>query len=205
MIEIDDKIVSADLLRECFACDLSQCRGICCVEGNAGAPLEADEVDILEREYEAYRPYMTAEGIEAVERQGFMVVDADGDYTTPLVDDAECAYARNENGVTLCAIEKAWLEGKTPFRKPISCHLYPIRLVHFSNGSIGLNYHRWSVCEPARRCGRKLGIPVYRALREPIIRRFGEEFYRALEAADELLNHRPASANGANGVNGAER
>lgn len=197
MIEIDDKIVSADLLRECFACDLSQCRGICCVEGNAGAPLEADEVDILEREYEAYRPYMTAEGIEAVERQGFMVVDAEGDYTTPLVDDAECAYARNENGVTLCAIEKAWLEGKTPFRKPISCHLYPIRLVHFSNGSIGLNYHRWSVCEPARRCGRKLGIPVYRALREPIIRRFGEEFYRALEAADELLNHRPASANGA--------
>ncbi len=197
MIEIDDKIVSADLLRECFACDLSQCRGICCVEGNAGAPLEADEVDILEREYEAYRPYMTAEGIEAVERQGFMVVDADGDYTTPLVDDAECAYARNENGVTLCAIEKAWLEGKTPFRKPISCHLYPIRLVHFSNGSIGLNYHRWSVCEPARRCGRKLGIPVYRALREPIIRRFGEEFYRALEAADELLNHRPVSANGA--------
>lgn len=197
MIEIDDKIVSADLLRECFACDLSQCRGICCVEGNAGAPLEADEVDILEREYEAYRSYMTAEGIEAVERQGFMVVDADGDYTTPLVDDAECAYARNENGVTLCAIEKAWLEGKTPFRKPISCHLYPIRLVHFSNGSIGLNYHRWSVCEPARRCGRKLGIPVYRALREPIIRRFGEEFYRALEAADELLNHRPASANGA--------
>ena len=197
MIEIDDKIVSADLLRECFACDLSQCRGICCVEGNAGAPLEADEVDILEREYEAYRPYMTAEGIEAVERQGFMVVDADGDYTTPLVNDAECAYARNENGVTLCAIEKAWLEGKTPFRKPISCHLYPIRLVHFSNGSIGLNYHRWSVCEPARRCGRKLGIPVYRALREPIIRRFGEEFYRALEAADELLNHRPVSANGA--------
>ena len=197
MIEIDDKIVSADLLRECFACDLSQCRGICCVEGNAGAPLEADEVDILEREYEAYRPYMTAEGIEAVDRQGSMVVAAAGDCTTPLVDDAECAYARNENGVTLCAIEKAWLEGKTPFRKPISCHLYPIRLVHFSNGSIGLNYHRWSVCEPARRCGRKLGIPVYRALREPIIRRFGEEFYRALEAADELLNHRPASANGA--------
>ena len=192
MIEIDDKIVSADLLRECFACDLTQCKGICCVEGNAGAPLEADEVETLEREYAAYRPYMTPEGIEAVERQGFMVVDDDGDYTTPLVNDAECAYSRNENGVTLCAIEKAWLEGKTPFRKPISCHLYPIRLVHFSNGSIGLNYHCGSVCEPARRCGRKLGIRVYESLREPIIRRFGEEFYRALEAADELLNHRPA-------------
>ena len=117
MIEIDDKIVSADLLRECFACDIAACKGICCVEGNAGAPLEAEEVDILEREYEAYKPYMTPEGIEAVERQGFMVVDEDGDLTTPLVDDAECAYTYRENGITLCAVEKAWLEGKTAFRK----------------------------------------------------------------------------------------
>ena len=112
MIEIDDKIVSADLLRECFACDIAQCKGICCVEGNAGAPLEADEVEILEREYPNYKPYMTAEGIESVERQGFMVVDEDGDLTTPLVGDAECAYTYSENGITLCAIEKAWLEGK---------------------------------------------------------------------------------------------
>ncbi len=187
MIEIDDKIVSADLLRECFACDIARCKGICCVEGNAGAPLEADEVEILEREYPNYRPYMTPEGIEAVERQGFMVVDEEGDLTTPLVGDAECAYTYTENGVTLCAIEKAWLEGKTPFRKPISCHLYPIRLMHFSNGTTGLNYHRWSVCAPARALGAKLDIPVYKALREPIIRRFGEEFYKALEAAEALL------------------
>ena len=137
MIEIDDKIVSADLLRECFACDIAQCKGICCVEGNAGAPLEADEVEILEREYPNYKPYMTAEGIESVERQGFMVVDEDGDLTTPLVDDAQCAYTYTENGVTLCAIEKAWAEGKTPFRKPISCHLYPIRVMRFSNGTVG--------------------------------------------------------------------
>ena len=181
------EIVSADLLRECFACDIAACKGICCVEGNAGAPLEAEEVDILEREYEAYKPYMTPEGIEAVERQGFMVVDEDGDLTTPLVDDAECAYTYRENGITLCAVEKAWLEGKTAFRKPISCHLYPIRLMRFSNGTVGLNYHRWSVCAPARECGRKLGIPVYKALREPIVRRFGEEFYKALEAAEELI------------------
>ena len=139
MIEIDDKIVSADLLRECFACDIAQCKGICCVEGNAGAPLEAEEVGILEREYAAYKPYMTPEGIEAVERQGFMVIDEDGDLTTPLVGDAECAYTYSENGITLCAIEKAWLEGKTAFRKPISCHLYPIRVVRFSNGTAGLN------------------------------------------------------------------
>lgn len=187
MIEIDDKIVSADLLRECFACDLGACRGICCVEGNAGAPLESDEKETLEAEYPHYRPYMTAEGIEAVERQGFAVLDADGDLTTPLVDDAQCAYALEERGVTLCAIEKAWREGKTPFRKPISCHLYPIRLVHFSNGTIGLNYHRWNVCAPARTCGRRLGIPVYKGLREAIVRRFGEEFYRALETAEEFI------------------
>lgn len=187
MIEIDDKIVSADLLRECFCCDLSQCRGICCVEGNAGAPLEIGEADILEAEYPNYRSCMTPEGIAAVERQGFMVVDEEGDFTTPLVDGAECAYAYKENGITLCAVEKAWMEGRTPFRKPISCHLYPIRLVRFSNGSIGLNYHRWSVCAPARACGRKRGIPVYKALKEPIIRRFGAEFYEALEAAEEFL------------------
>lgn len=187
MIEIDDKIVSADLLRECFACDIAQCKGICCVEGNAGAPLEAEEVGILEREYAAYKPYMTPEGIEAVERQGFMVIDEDGDLTTPLVGDAECAYTYSENGITLCAIEKAWLEGKTAFRKPISCHLYPIRVVRFSNGTAGLNYHRWSICAPARECGRRLGIPVYKALREPIVRRFGEEFYKALEAAEEFI------------------
>lgn len=187
MIEIDDKIVSADLLRECFACDLTQCKGICCVEGNAGAPLEMDEVDVLEEEWENYRPYMTPEGIEAVERQGFMVVDADGDYTTPLVDDAECAFSCEENGITYCAIERAWKEGKTSFRKPISCHLYPIRLASFSNGSIGLNYHRWEVCRPACECGKRLGIPVYRALKEPIVRRFGEDFYHQLEAAADLL------------------
>lgn len=190
MIEIEDKIVSADLLRECFACDLGKCKGICCVEGNAGAPLEEDEVETLEREYPNYRPYMTAAGIEAVERQGFMVLDPDGDRTTPLVDDAECAYAYEEHGVTLCAIEKAWAEDRTPFRKPISCHLYPIRLVRFSNGTVGLNYHRWSVCGPARTCGRRLGIPLYKALREPIVRRFGEAFYEALEAAADYLNKR---------------
>ena len=152
MIEIDDKIVSADLLRECFACDLAQCKGICCVEGNAGAPLEAEEVEILRREYPNYRPYMTGEGIEAVERQGFMVVDDDGDLTTPLINNAECAYTYQENGVTLCAIEKAWREGRTSFRKPISCHLYPIRLMRFSNGTVGLNYHR-----TAGRCANRPG------------------------------------------------
>ncbi len=187
MIEIDDKIVSSDLLRECFACDLGKCKGICCVEGDAGAPLELDEVDLLEEEYENYAPYMTEEGRQEVERQGFMVVDSDGDYTTPLVNNAECAYAFSENGVTFCAIERAYREGKCSFLKPISCHLYPIRVKQFSNGSYGLNYHRWSVCRDAVECGKKIGLPVYKALKEPIIRRFGEEFYKALECAKELF------------------
>ena len=187
MIEIDDKIVSSDLLRECFACDLGKCKGICCVEGDAGAPLELDEVDLLEEEYENYAPYMTEEGRQEVERQGFMVVDSDGDYTTPLVNNAECAYAFSDNGVTFCAIERAYREGKCSFLKPISCHLYPIRVKQFSNGSYGLNYHRWSVCRDAVECGKKIGLPVYKAHKEPIIRRFGEEFYKALECAEELF------------------
>ena len=118
MIEIDDKIVSTDLLRECFACDLGACKGICCVEGNAGAPLETDEVDTLEEEYPNYKPYMTPEGIRAVEAQGFMVVDEDGDYTTPLVDDAECAYAYTEEGITFCAIERRSGREKRLFANP---------------------------------------------------------------------------------------
>ncbi len=187
MIEIDDKIVSLDLLRECFLCDLPRCKGLCCVEGNAGAPLEAEEVELLKAEYEHYKPYLTGEGIAAIEQQGFMVPDEEGDLTTPLVNGAQCAYAYTENGITLCAVERAYREGRCGFRKPISCHLYPIRVVRFSNGTLGLNYHRWEVCRPAVACGRKAGIPVYKALREPIIRRFGEEFYKALEAAEEYL------------------
>ncbi|MBP3482331.1 MAG: DUF3109 family protein [Alistipes sp.] len=189
MIEIDGKIVSTDLLTEHFACDIAKCKGMCCVEGNAGAPLETDEVDILEEEFGNYRPYMTAEGIDAIEKQGFMVVDEDGDYTTPLVNDAECAYSYTENGITMCAVEKAFLKGECSFRKPVSCHLYPIRIVKFSNGTVGLNYHRWDVCRTACENGRRLGIPVYKALKEPITRHFGEEFYRALEAAERFIKN----------------
>jgi len=187
MIQIGDKIVSRDILEVDFCCDLAACKGICCVEGNAGAPLEIDEVGILEAEYENYKPYMTPEGIESVERNDFMVVDADGDYTTPLVGDAECAYSFRENGITFCAVERAYKEGKTSFVKPISCHLYPVRLAKFGNGSVGLNYHRWGICSGALANGDRLGMPMYRMLREPLVRRFGEEFYAELEEAAKLL------------------
>lgn len=189
MIEIEGRIVSTEIITSRFLCDLSACHGICCVEGNAGAPLEADEQEILRIEYAAYKPYMKPEGVAAVEAQGFAVTDTDGDLTTPLVNDAECAYSIREGGVTLCAIEKAWKEGDTAFRKPVSCHLYPIRVTRFSNGTVGLNYHRWSVCRPAVECGRREGVALFRALREPIVRCFGEEFFGALEEAERYLQN----------------
>lgn len=187
MIEIDDKIVSVDILTTDFLCDVARCKGICCVEGNAGAPLEMDEIDVLEELYPIYEKYMTPEGREAIERDGFAVVDIDGDLTTPLVNDAECAYSYNEGGVTLCAIEKAYLAGECSWRKPISCHLYPIRVAKFSNGTYGLNFHRWNVCASAFECGRKMGVPAYKMLKEAITRAFGEEFYAALEAAEQHI------------------
>lgn len=187
LIEIEGRIVVTDILSECFACDLSQCHGICCVEGNAGAPLEEQELELLEAEYENFREYMTPEGRASVAEQGFFVVDEEGDYTTPLIGDADCAYVLREHGVTLCAVEKAYREGKTTFKKPISCHLYPIRVTQFSDGTEGLNYHRWSVCAPARACGSKSGIRVYESLKEPIIRRFGAPFYEAMEHAAKYL------------------
>ncbi len=187
MIEIDGKIVSTDIITEKFLCDPGRCHGICCVEGNAGAPLEPDEARVLAEEYPAYKPYMTAEGVAEVERQGFAVIDGDGDLVTPLVGDAECAYSCKEDGVTLCAIEKAYGKGETTFRKPVSCHLYPIRVARFGDGSLGLNYHRWAVCEGARELGRERGVPMFRMLREAIVRRFGAEFFAALEAAEEYL------------------
>ncbi|MDR2894743.1 MAG: DUF3109 family protein [Alistipes sp.] len=211
MIEIDGKIVSTDIITTKFLCDLAACRGICCVEGNAGAPLEPDEARTLAEEFAAYRPYMTEAGVEAARQQGFAVVDSDGDLVTPLVGDAECAYSYNDGGrndgspssgdgrngaggVTLCAIEKAWLAGETQFRKPISCHLYPIRVARFGDGSLGLNYHRWAVCDGARTLGREKGVPMFRMLREAIVRRFGTEFFEALEAAEKYLTGAPESA-----------
>ena len=187
LIEIEGRIVVTDILTERFCCDLAAVRGMCCVEGNVGAPLEKEELAVLEREYERFSPYMTEEGRQAVAQQGFFVIDGDGDYTTPLIGDADCAYACRENGTTLCAIEKAWREGRTAFRKPVSCHLYPLRVTKFSDGSEGLHYHRWDICAPARRYGRKTGIRVYESLREPIIRKFGAEFYKELDAAAKYM------------------
>jgi hypothetical protein len=189
MIQIGDKIVSREIFENFFICHLERCRGNCCVFGESGAPLEKHEVRLLEEHIEAIRPFMRAEGIREVDEQGSWTVDRDGDRVTPLVGDEECAYVIFENGIARCAIEKAY-EGKAiSFQKPISCHMYPIRISRLRSG-FALNYHRWSICEPACILGKKEGIPVFRFLKEAIIRLYGEDFYRELEKVFSELGNR---------------
>lgn len=187
MIEIDDKIVSDEIITARFCCNIAICRGQCCVDGNSGAPLEIDEAKTLKAEFAAYRPYLKPDRLQAIENQGFTIVDFEGELTTPLINDAECAYSIDENGGTWCAIEKAYVEGKTSFRKPISCHLYPIRLVKLSNGYTGLQYHRWSICRSGEIKGAATGTPLYVALKDAITRRFGADFYEQLSECEKYI------------------
>ena len=186
MIQIDDKILSLDILKMHFCCDLAKCHGACCVQGQSGAPLTQDEVLILEDILKKITPYLKPEGIKSIKEQGVAVIDGDGDLTTPLIDGKECAYCINEKGVNLCAIEKAWLNKKVDFRKPISCHLYPIRVKDFKT-FIGLNYDQWDICEPARKLGLEQNIPVFKCLKDAITRAYGEDFYLQIEEAAIIL------------------
>ncbi len=184
MISIGDTLISEDILEKQFVCDLSACKGACCVEGDAGAPLEAEEVKILADEYEKVKSFLRPEGIKAIEEQGTHVIDElDGEPVTPLVNDAECAYVVfDENGTTLCGIEKAWKEGKTHFRKPVSCHLYPIRVQKYSSFE-AVNYHKWKICAAACTLGESLKVPVYKFTKDALIRKYGSEWYSDLEKA----------------------
>ncbi|RKW62174.1 MAG: DUF3109 family protein [Riemerella sp.] len=186
MIQIDDKLISEDLFSEEFVCNLAKCKGICCVEGDAGAPLDEDETKILDEIYPKIKPYLRPEGIQAIEEQGTYTLDFEGDLVTPLVNNAECAYVIfDEKGYTKCAIEKAYEDGVIDWQKPISCHLYPIRITEYSNFS-AINYHEWDICSDACTLGKELGVKVYQFLKKPLIRKYGEDFYQTLsEAAEE--------------------
>lgn len=187
LVEIGDKIVSTEIFERKFVCDLNACKGACCVEGDAGAPLTFEEVDQLEEAYEEVKPYMRPEGIAAVEAQGVFYMDQDNEPVTTLVNGGECAFVFfDDRGIAKCAVEQAYRDGKTQFLKPISCHLYPIRVKKF-NDYQALNYDRWSICAPACACGESLNVSVFRFLKEPIIRAFGEEFYRELEVVEQEL------------------
>jgi hypothetical protein len=186
MIAVENTLVSDDILKEAFVCDLNRCKGACCVAGDAGAPLIPDELEILEQSFKEIRPFLSAEGVKAIESQGKFVVDEEGEYTTPLIDGNECAYAVFENGTASCGIEQAFLQGKISFRKPISCHLYPIRITEYE-GFDAVNYHKWDICSDACSLGKQLKVPVYSFLKEPIIRKYGKSYYRQLEQAARLI------------------
>jgi hypothetical protein len=181
MIEVDGVLVHEDVVKENFVCNLNKCKGACCLEGDSGAPLNNDELPILDEIYPKVKPFMTAKGIKTIEEVGTYVEDFEGDYTTPCVDtNKECAYVIWENGITKCAIEKAYEHGAINWKKPISCHLYPIRITKYPEFEV-LNYDRWSICSPACTFGNELRVHVHQFLKEPLIRKYGEDWYKELE------------------------
>ena len=190
LVEIGDKIVSTQVFERKFVCDLNACKGACCIEGDAGAPLTIEEVSIIEDDLDAIKPYMREEGLKAVEEQGVFYMDQDNEPVTTLVNGAECAFVYfDDQGITKCSIEQAHKDGKTDFKKPISCHLYPIRVKQF-NDFKALNYDHWKICSPACACGEELNVPVYKFLKEPLIRAFGAPFFEELEVVNKELNEK---------------
>lgn len=181
MIEVGQTLVHEDLISHQFVCNLNQCKGACCIEGDSGAPLEKSELSILDEIYPEVKPFMTAKGIETVENEGTYVKDFEGDYTTPCIDkNKECAYVIWEGGITKCAIEKAYEAGKVNWKKPISCHLYPIRITAYPEFEV-LHYDRWNICSPACALGAELKVPVYQFLKDPLIRKYGKQWFEELE------------------------
>lgn len=188
LVEIQDKIVSTQIFERQFVCDLTACKGACCIEGNGGAPVTKEEVDIMQVNLDKIRPYMRPESIAAIEAHGVVYEDEDFEPATTLVNGKECAFVYfDQTNTAKCAIEKAHREGQIDFIKPISCHLYPIRTKQF-NEYTALNYEKWDICEPACACGEKLDVPVYKFLKEPLIRAFGPEFYKELEVVSRELD-----------------
>ena len=184
IIQIGDVLVSEDVVLEYFACDYPVCKGCCCIIGDSGAPLEEEELEPIEREYPLYAPLMREEGRRTVDEKGFFEIDRDGDIVTPLVPGSEeCAFCHFEGENCFCAMERLFLAGKTSFRKPVSCWLYPIRVTPLTGGGKALNVDRQAICKEAFEKGRREGIRGYQFLREPLIYLFGEEFYSALSAA----------------------
>lgn len=186
-MQVGKVLLSTEIVTEYFCCDLSACHGQCCVDGESGAPLTLDEAAELERLLPTIEDSLSAEARKVIADQGVAYVDVEGDLVTSIVNGQDCVFTCYEDGCCLCAAERAYREQLTDWCKPISCALYPIREKRLSNGYVGLNYHRWSVCDPARRKGQELRLPLYRFLKAPLTRRFGEAWYKELEAAVDAL------------------
>lgn len=186
MITIDNTVISEDIADKFFVCELSKCKGACCVEGDMGAPLSTEEALILEEIYPKVKPYLSAEGIKTIEKVGTGIELSDGEWVTPTVgNNRECAYAiYDSHSILKCGIEQAYLEGKISYQKPISCHLYPIRITQYDSFD-ALNYERWNICKPACVNGKELGVPLYKFLKNPLTRKYGEAWYTQLVQAIE--------------------
>ncbi len=183
MFQLGKTIVSEDIFDKDFVCNLSACKGACCIDGDAGAPLEEEELEVLKTVYPKVKPFLREEGIEAIEKQGVYIKTEFGDYETPLIDGADCAYVIfDENKTALCGIEEAYNQGAISWKKPVSCHLYPIRVKHYSEFS-AVNYDKWDICSDACVLGKELKVPVYKFVKEALIRKFGENWYSELEKA----------------------
>ncbi|WP_298711583.1 DUF3109 family protein [Chitinophaga sp.] len=181
MIVIDDKYISDDVVEKNFVCNLNACKGACCVAGDCGAPLEESELETLRRIYPSIKPFLREEGIRELESTGLHTWDDEHGHVTPIINGAICAYADiDEHGHVGCGIEKAWKAGATDYRKPISCHLYPIRITKYESFE-AVNYDKWSICKPACKLGNQLQVPVYKFLKEALVRKYGEEFYTVLD------------------------
>jgi hypothetical protein len=189
MIIVGNALVSEDILEKKFACQIDKCKGECCVQGDAGAPLLKDEADIILDIYDKIEPYISAEGIAEIKENGFVTRDTDGDLVTVCRSSGECVFVVYEsNGIASCAIEKAHTAGDIDFKKPISCHLYPIRTKKYGS-YIAMNYHHWDICNDACKAGSEMNVPVYEFLREAIIRKMCEEWYKELsEIAKDWSN-----------------
>ena len=187
MIQINNTSVSKTIIKQPFACDLSLCKGVCCVYGDSGAPLKNSEADILEHTYPLIKPYLSPVSITEINEQGIWVIDSDGDKVTPLIQGEECAYSYKDSaGINKCAIETAYFEGIINFRKPVSCHLYPIRIKEKSN-FLYVEYHKWKYCKPALDLGNQKNIPLYVFAKDALLRYFGKEWYARLESLAKKL------------------
>jgi len=194
MIAIGNTLISEEIIEKKFVCDLNACKGACCVKGDYGAPLEDSELEIMDRIYDKVAPYIPESGKEAIKKQGKYLRYQKKEWVTPLVKGKECAYTVFENGIAKCAIEKAYYAGKIDWKKPVSCHLYPIRINTHKSGLDAVNYDRWSICNPACKLGESLKVPVFRFLKEALVRKYGEKWYEELELAARHLEENPKPA-----------
>jgi len=187
MFQIGRTIISEEILEQDFVCNLSACKGACCIDGNAGAPLEDKETEILVDIYSDVKPFLRPEGITAIEKQGAFVKGDDGEWETPLVNESECAYVVfDKKKVAKCGLEEAFNQGVTEWKKPVSCHMYPVRVREYTELT-AVNYHKWEICDPACSLGAELKVPIFKFVKESLIRKFGEDWYNELEKVAEEL------------------